>query len=110
MTPISAISAAGMQSVSGLQTGAAVQKPTSVTASKGSSSASFADTVSEFLNQVDSEYQATDTAVADLVSGKTDNVHQVVLNAARADLSFRMLLEIRNRLTDSFQEIMRMQL
>ena len=41
--------------------------------------------------------------------GQTDNLHSVMLAVAKADLSFRTILEVRNRLTDAFQEIMRMQ-
>lgn len=48
-------------------------------------------------------------AIEGLVTGQTDDVHDVVLSVAKADLSFRLLLEIRNRLMDNYQEIMRMQ-
>jgi flagellar hook-basal body complex protein FliE len=47
-------------------------------------------------------------AVRDLALGRTDNLHSVALAVARADLSFRMVLEMRNRLSDAYQEIMRM--
>lgn len=48
-------------------------------------------------------------AIQGLITGETDNVHDVVLSVAKADLSFRLLLEIRNRLMENYQEIMRMQ-
>ena len=48
-------------------------------------------------------------AIRDMVSGKTENLHSVMLQAAQADLSFRLILEIRNRLSDAYQEIMKMQ-
>ena len=38
-----------------------------------------------------------------------ENLHSVMLQAAQADLSFRLILEIRNRLTEAYQEIMKMQ-
>ena len=50
-----------------------------------------------------------DEAVQQLATGQTDNLQQVVLTAAKADLSFRLVLELRNKLIDSYQEIMRMQ-
>ncbi len=62
-----------------------------------------------FLSTAKAHEGAADQAVRDLAMGQTDNLHSVLLECAKADLSFRMVLEIRNRLTDAFQEIMRMQ-
>ena len=47
---------------------------------------------------VQSDQQAG-AAVRDLATGQTDNLHGVLLQVAQADLSFRLILEIRNRLT-----------
>lgn len=52
---------------------------------------------------------AADKEVGQLAAGETDSLHQVVLTAAKADLSFRLVLELRNKLMESWQEIMRMQ-
>ena len=43
-----------------------------------------------------------------MATGQTDNLHQVLLQMAQADLSFHLVLEIRNRLTEAYQEIMKM--
>ena len=48
-------------------------------------------------------------SVEDLVSGKSDGIHEVVMTASQAELSFRLMMEIRNRLISSYQEIIRMQ-
>lgn len=48
-------------------------------------------------------------ALADLASGKAQDLHTVSLAVAKADLSFRFILELRNRLTEAFQEVTRMQ-
>ena len=50
-----------------------------------------------------------DAALKQLVMGETDNVHNVVMSVVQADVSFRFMLELRNRLTEAYQEIMRMQ-
>ena len=53
--------------------------------------------------------QATaDHAILDLATGKTENIHEVMLAVTKADLTFRTVLQIRNRLTEAYQEIMRM--
>lgn len=76
----------------------------------GGSSAPFASLVERFLGSaVDASTQAN-SAVRDLALGRTDSLHEVMLQVAQADMSFRLILEIRNRLTDAYQEIMKMQI
>ncbi len=64
----------------------------------------------KFIGSANASQQKMAAAVNDLAMGKTDNLHDVMLHAAQADLSFRLLLEIRNRLTDAYQEVMKMQI
>ncbi len=52
---------------------------------------------------------AADAAIRDLATGQAQDLHTVTMAVAQADMSFRLLLEIRNRLTDAYQEISRMQ-
>lgn len=63
----------------------------------------------ELLSQVNDQQQAADTALTDLVSGKSDNIHDVVLTMAKADLSFRMVMEIRNQVLEAYKDLQRMQ-
>ncbi len=72
-------------------------------------SGSFSNVIKGLLDNANEPHVQADTAMSDLISGKTDNVHNVVLSAVKADLSFRLMLELRNRLTEAYQEIMRMQ-
>ena len=76
--------------------------------SQGGDSA-FATLIRNLVDDTNSQHSLADDAVRELMTGQTDNLHDVVLQAAKADLSFRLLMEIRNRLIDSYQEIMRMQ-
>ena len=62
-----------------------------------------------FVSQTNESQVSSDQAINDLVQGKTDNVEQVVLAVANAELSFQMFMEIRNKLIDSYNELMRMQ-
>ncbi|AMV25640.1 flagellar hook-basal body protein FliE [Gemmata sp. SH-PL17] len=50
-----------------------------------------------------------DNAVRDLADGTAQDLHTVSLAVAQADISFRLILELRNRLADAFQEVTRMQ-
>jgi flagellar hook-basal body complex protein FliE len=50
-----------------------------------------------------------DAAVLDVALGRSDDVPGAALAVGMADLSFRRVLEIRNKLMDAYQEVMRMQ-
>ena len=69
----------------------------------------FTKLVNNLLSDANAQQLQADQALHQLIEGKSENVHDVVLATAKADLSFRMVLEIRNRLIESYQEIMRMQ-
>ena len=53
--------------------------------------------------------KSADQAVQALATGQADNLHAVSLAVAQADLSFRLVLELRNRVTEAYQDVMRMQ-
>ncbi len=79
----------------------------------GGPSASPVDAFGKVIDQLLSSQAATeakaDQAILDLALGRTDDLHSVALAVSMADLSFRKILEIRNRLLEAYQEIMRMQ-
>jgi flagellar hook-basal body complex protein FliE len=69
----------------------------------------FDRVLGNLIDNVQGPQLAVDQAVRDLATGNADNVHKVMMAVAKAELSFKMLLEIRNRLTEAYQDIMRMQ-
>ena len=69
----------------------------------------FGSVLLEQLGKINEQQLEADSAVAALTTGETDDVNHVVMQMAEADLTFRMAIEIRNRLLESYQEIMRMQ-
>jgi flagellar hook-basal body complex protein FliE len=75
----------------------------------GTASGGFTKLVDNLLNDANTQQVQADSAVKGLALGQTDNLHNVMLSVAQADLTFRMILEIRNRLNDAYQEVMRMQ-
>ncbi len=71
--------------------------------------ADFKKMLDGYLDQVNQLQTQADQAVVDLAAGKMDNLHQVVAAVSEADLSFRLMMEIRNKLLDAYHEIMHMQ-
>ena len=61
------------------------------------------------VQQTNAQQVSAKDSVEQLITGETDSIHDVVLTASRADLAFRLMMEIRNRLIASYQEVMRMQ-
>jgi flagellar hook-basal body complex protein FliE len=79
------------------------------TLGKSDSKGGFADMIGSFVEQTNMDQVASDSAIQDFATGKTDNIQQVVLAMANADMSFQLFMEIRNHLIDSYNELMRMQ-
>jgi flagellar hook-basal body complex protein FliE len=71
--------------------------------------APFANLIGRLLEGTVAQEAQADQAVQSLALGRDDQLHNIMLSVAKADLNFRMILEVRNRLTDAYQEIMRMQ-
>jgi len=70
---------------------------------------SFADTLTESLKQVDELQKDADQAIEKLVSGESQNVHGAMLAVNKADMAFRMTMQVRNKIVEAYQEVMRMQ-
>ncbi len=92
-------------STSGLPASVPVGKPPSAAPTTNT----FADLLGDQLQKINAQHIEADQAVQQFATGQTDNIHDVVLSVTKADLAFRMVLEIRNRLIESYQEVMRMQ-
>jgi len=69
----------------------------------------FSTVMNQFLQQVDGQQQIVSQGVNDLIAGKTDNIHEIAISVAQADIAFRMVMEVRDKLVTAYQEVMRMQ-
>lgn len=70
---------------------------------------SFADTLQESLAEVNALRNKADQAMQDIAVGKTTDVQGTIIAMEKADVSFRMMMEARNKLLSAYQEIMRTQ-
>lgn len=69
----------------------------------------FAQVLQGVIAQNAQASATADGAVTALATGQAQDLHTVSLAVAQADLSFRLILEMRNRLTEAYQEVQRMQ-
>ena len=72
-------------------------------------STGFADVFASVVRNANDDQFRADQALVDFSEGKTEDVQSVVMSVVKADLSFRFFLEMRNKLTESYQELSRMQ-
>ena len=71
--------------------------------------ASFGGMLGHFVSEVSHKQQIAGEAVAGLLSGQNIPLHQVVTAGEEASLAFTLMVEVRNKLLESYQELMRMQ-
>jgi flagellar hook-basal body complex protein FliE len=73
----------------------------------------FADTVKavgKYISKVDELQQSSNISIKDLLSGKNEDVTSVVSTVAKADMSFRLLVGVRNKLIEAYKQTMSMQI
>ncbi|MFQ5715841.1 MAG: flagellar hook-basal body complex protein FliE [Nitrospinales bacterium] len=70
---------------------------------------SFADVLSKSIAKVNALQKEADNAIENLVSGKTQNIHETMLAVGKADMAFRMTMQVRNKIVEAYQEVLRIQ-
>jgi flagellar hook-basal body complex protein FliE len=73
-------------------------------------STGFESLLGNFVSDVSQKQAAATDAVTGLLSGKNVSLHQAMISMEEANVSFQMMVEVRNKLLDSYQELMRMQI
>lgn len=68
----------------------------------------FEKPIENFVNWVDDKQHIAQEATFDVLSGRSDNLHQSVLATQEAGIAFTLLLEMRNKLVEGFKELTRM--
>ncbi len=97
---IEAIGAIGANvEVDGFLAPAAVQEP----------AAGFAQWFAQEVGNVNTTIVNSDNDIKKLATGETQSLHEVMLHMEEAKLSFQLLAQVRNRLLEAYQEVMRMQ-
>ena len=62
------------------------------------------------VNEVSAKQAAAGEAVHGLLSGQNVSLHQTMIAMEEASISFQLMVEVRNRMLESYQELMRMQI
>lgn len=77
-------------------------------ATPGQVTGGFAQQLQKAITEVDALQTRREDMVEGMVSGQATEVHDVMIAAQESQLAFELLLEVRNKLLESYQEVMRM--
>jgi len=69
----------------------------------------FTETFRGAMEQAEQLQTAADAQVSTLLEGNGADVHQAMIAVEKADLSFQLMLQVRNKIVAAYQEIARMQ-
>lgn len=71
---------------------------------------SFADHLKTSIQTVEGMGQAAGKSIEKFLNGEGEELHQVAMAVQKAEISFDLLMQTRNKVVQAYQEIMRMQL
>lgn len=69
----------------------------------------FADTLKDAIGSVNELQKSSDLQAQELATGRTDDIAGVMLASEKADIALRTMVQVRNKIIDAYQEIMKMQ-
>ena len=76
----------------------------------GVRSSGFTDSLQQAISKANDIQLAADQATEALMTGQTQNIHQTMVALQEADVSFQLMMQIRNKLVSAYEEIQRMQI
>ena len=70
---------------------------------------SFGHTLRKALSDVNRVQMQADQAIQELAAGNRKDIHQTMIALEKAEISFQLMMQVRNKIMAAYEEIMRMQ-
>ena len=83
--------------------------PARTLAGAGVPAEDFAAVLKTAVQKVESFHQSAAREVEQLLNGESEDLHGAILSTQRADLAFELFTQVRNKVVQAYQEVMRMQ-
>jgi flagellar hook-basal body complex protein FliE len=84
--------------------------PTSPTVpSSSETEGGFGATLKNAISQVNELSDNSDQKVAQLVQGDRQDVHNVMIAVEKADIAFQLMMQVRNKIVNAYQEVSKLQ-
>jgi flagellar hook-basal body complex protein FliE len=81
-----------------------------ITSATGTPAPGFSDALANGIQQVSDLENQADAMIQDLATGGPTKIHEVMIANTKSSLAVDMLVQVRDRGLEAYQEIMRMQL
>jgi len=100
LNPLNPIQGLKIPEIPGLEKIGGVSKPES-------GSSSFSEVLSNFFQDVNKLQVNASESVQKISTGEIKDIHQVMVAMSEADVAFKLMMEIRNKLMQAYSEIMK---
>lgn len=81
----------------------------SVSTGEGAPATSFGTLVSQGMEAVNQQLVGSEIDLQRLATGDAQNLHQIMIRLEETRLSFQLFMQVRNRVLEAYQDIMKMQ-
>lgn len=68
----------------------------------------FSQVFDQLVSSVDAKQNEAQSLTRDVLLGKSDQLHQSMIAMQEASVAFQLMVEVRNKVVESYQELMRM--
>ncbi len=85
------------------------QQVTKTQGAEETRSGDFGKTISDFIMAVNADQKTASHEVNDVIMGKSENLHEAMASLEEARLSFQLMVEVRNKLMESYKTLQRIQ-
>jgi len=96
-----------MEAITGIST--PLTTPTEQSSGVDKTEKDFARLMEDMISEVTRQQKEADQAVQDVHAGGGKNLHEAMIALEKADISTRYMVQVRNKVMEAYQEIMRMQ-
>ncbi len=69
----------------------------------------FSELLSDQIMDVNNLQKEADVAIQKLVTGESKNLHETMLAVEKAEIAFKTMNQVRNKVIEAYREVMRMQ-
>lgn len=83
--------------------------PATGPAGAGAADLPFGRLVSEGLQTIDVQLKTNQTDLQQLALGEAPNLHEVMIRLEESRIAFQLMLQVRNRVLEAYQDVMKMQ-
>lgn len=79
-------------------------------ANEAAAGTNFLGSLKDAISSINDAQMGASQAVEALVTGQSNNIHQTMVALQQADVSFQLMMQVRNKLVTAYEEIQRMQI